>query len=56
MNKAGRPAKPEEEHRQTITIRLPPDLMKHIKQLSRNVKGAWIESAIRDKIEKEDRR
>lgn len=48
----GRPAKPKEEHRQTITIRLPPDLYAQIKSLPRNMKGQWIEDAIKEKLEK----
>lgn len=48
--KPGRPAKPQSEHRQTITIRLPPDLYAQVQSLPRNMKGQWIEQAIRDKL------
>lgn len=51
--KPGRPkgtTKPESEKRQSITIRLPPDLMAQINGLSRNMKGKFIEQAIRDKF------
>ena len=47
----GRPAKPKEQHRQTITIRLPPDLMALLKETPRNVRGRLIEEAIRARLE-----
>lgn len=50
MLKPGRPEKPKSEHRQTITIRLPPDLMALLKETPRNMRGRLIEDAIRDKL------
>ena len=46
----GRPAKPKSDHRQSITIRLPPDLYAQLQELPRNMKGQWIEDAIRRKM------
>ena len=48
---AGRPAKPKEEHRQTITIRLSPETMALLKETPRNMRGRLIEEAIRARLE-----
>lgn len=43
----GRPAKPKEDHRQTITIRLSPETMALLKETPRNMRGRLIEDALR---------
>lgn len=50
MKNKGRPAIPKELRRQTITIRLPPDLMFILKETPRNMRGRLIEDAIRKEL------
>ena len=48
---AGRPAgTTKTNNRQSITIRLPPDLIDQLNTLSRNMKGKFIEQAIRERF------
>ena len=48
---AGRPAgTTKTNNRQSITIRLPTDLIAQLETLSRNMKGKFIEQAIRERF------
>lgn len=48
---AGRPAgTTKDNNRQSITIRLPPDLYAQVQAIPRNMKGRWIEAAIQEKL------
>lgn len=51
---AGRPAgTTKDNNRQSITIRLPLDLYAQVQAMPRNMKGRWIESAIKEKLKSE---